>query len=102
MLYSGRIVESAEAKEMGLLNQIVPREELLPRAIAIAEGMIRKASPLGLRLTKEVLNETVTGISLENALKLENRNQILASQTADAAEARAAWFEKRDPVWRDA
>ena len=38
MLYSGRIVESAEAKEMGLLNQIVPREELLPRAIAIAEG----------------------------------------------------------------
>ena len=102
MLYSGRIVESAEAKEMGLLNQIVPREELLPRAISIAEGMIRKASPLGLRLTKEVLNETVTGISLENALKLENRNQILASQTADAAEARTAWFEKRDPVWRDA
>ena len=102
MLYSGRIVESAEAKEMGLLNQIVPKEELLPRAIAIAEGMIRKASPLGLRLTKEVLNETVTGISLENALKLENRNQILASQTADATEARSAWFEKRDPVWRDA
>ena len=34
-------------------------------------------------------------------LKLENRNQALASQTADAAEARSAWFEKRDPQWRD-
>lgn len=102
MLYSGRIVESGEAKEMGLLNQIVPHDQLLPTAMRIAEGMVRKASPLGLRLTKEVLNETVTGISLENALKLENRNQILAGQTADATEARTAWFEKRDPVWRDA
>ena len=102
MLYSGRIVESREAKEMGLLNQVVPNDELMPTAMRIAEGMVRKASPLGLRLTKEVLNETVTGISLENALKLENRNQILASQTADAREAISAWFEKRDPVWRDA
>ena len=87
---------------MGLLNRVVPPEDLLPTALAIAEGMVRKASPLGLRLTKEVLNETVTVISLDTMLKLENRNQILASQTADAREARTAWFEKRDPVWRDA
>ncbi|MEO8539374.1 MAG: enoyl-CoA hydratase/isomerase family protein [bacterium] len=102
MLYSGRIVDSAEAKEMGLITQIVSQEQLLPTAIAIAEGMIRKASPMGLRLTKQVLNETVTGISLDTALKLENRNQVLASQTADAREARQAWFEKRDPQWKDA
>jgi enoyl-CoA hydratase len=85
-----------------LITRIVPREELLPGAIRMAEVIIAKASPLGLRLTKEVLNETVTGISLESALKLENRNQILASQTADAREARSAWHEKRDPVWKDA
>ena len=64
--------------------------------------MARKASPLGLRLTKQVLNETVNGLPLETTLKLENRNQILASQTEDAREARMAWFEKRDPVWQDA
>jgi 1,4-dihydroxy-2-naphthoyl-CoA synthase len=57
---------------------------------------------MGLRLSKEVLNETVTGVSLENALKLENRNQILAGQTADSAEARQAFAEKRLPAWRDA
>lgn len=102
MLYSGRIVDAAEAKEMGLLTRILPPEELLPAAVTMAEGIIRKASPLGLRLTKQVLNETVNGIPLETALKLENRNQILASQTADAREARQAWAEKRDPVWRDA
>jgi enoyl-CoA hydratase len=102
MLYSGRIVDAAEAREMGLLTRIVSQEELLPTAIGIADGIIRKASPLGLRLTKQVLNETVNGIPLETALKLENRNQILASQTADAREARQAWAEKRDAAWRDA
>jgi enoyl-CoA hydratase len=102
MLYSGRIVEAQEALQMGLITRIVEHEDLLPTAIAIAEGIVRKASPLGLRLTKQVLNETVNGISLQAALKLENRNQILASQTQDAREARQAWFEKRDPIWRDA
>lgn len=101
MLYSGRIVDAAEAKEMGLITRILGQDELLPAAVAIAEGMARKASPLGLRLTKQVLNETVTGISLDAALKLENRNQALASQTLDAREARSAWFEKRDPQWQD-
>ncbi|MDQ3809906.1 MAG: hypothetical protein M3336_06400 [Chloroflexota bacterium] len=48
-----------------------------------------------------MLNETITGISLENALKLENRTQILASTTADAEEATQAWLERRQPVWRD-
>lgn len=102
MLYSGRIVDAAEAKEMGLITRVVAQEELVPTALSMAEAIVRKASPLGLRLTKQVLNETVTGIPLETALKLENRNQVLASQTADAREARQAWAEKRDPVWRDA
>ncbi|MGE0600483.1 MAG: enoyl-CoA hydratase/isomerase family protein [Dehalococcoidia bacterium] len=102
MLYSGRIVDAAEAKEMGLITKIVSQDELVPTAVAIADGIVRKASPMGLRLTKQVLNETVNGIPLETALKLENRNQILASQTEDSREARTAWFEKREPVWRDA
>ncbi|MBE0610156.1 MAG: enoyl-CoA hydratase/isomerase family protein [Dehalococcoidia bacterium] len=101
MLYSGRIVDAEEAREMRLITKVVAQDELVPAAVAIAQGMVRKASPMGLRLTKQVLNETVNGIPLETALKLENRNQILASQTADAREARQAWFEKRDPVWRD-
>jgi enoyl-CoA hydratase len=102
MIYSGRIVDSAEAKEIGLLNRIATQEELLPACTQIAEGWIRRSSPMGLRLSKEVLNETITGVSMENALKLENRNQILAGATADSAESRSAWAEKRDPVWRDA
>jgi enoyl-CoA hydratase len=102
MIYSGRLVDGQEALKMGLLRDLVSHEELIPAATRIAEEWCRRSSPLGLRLSKEVLNETVTGISLENALKLENRTQIMAGQTADSAEARAAFAEKRDPVWRDA
>ena len=102
MIYSGRLVDAAEAQAMGLITRIVEPGELLPAARAIAQEWVTRSSPLGLRLSKEVLNETVTGISLETALKLENRTQILASATADADEALHAWLEKRDPVWQDA
>lgn len=102
MIYSGRIVDAREAEKMGLVNQVVEPDELLPTATRIAEEWIRRSSPMGLRLSKEVLNETITGISMENALKLENRNQILSGRAQDSAEARSAWAEKRDPVWQDA
>jgi enoyl-CoA hydratase len=102
MIYSGRLVDGQEALVIGLMSKLVEQDELVPTATRIAEEWCRRSSPMGLRLSKQVVNETVTGISLENALKLENRNQILAGQTADSAEARQAWAEKRDPQWRDA
>ncbi len=102
MIYSGRLVDADQALGMGLLTRIVEQAELVDAAIDMAKAWVERSSPMGLRLSKEVLNETVTGISLENALKLENRNQILASTTADASEARRAFAEKRSPEWRDA
>ncbi len=102
MIYSGRLVDAAEALRIGLVNELAPPEELLARARTVAQEWIRRSSPLGLRLSKEVLNETVAGVPLGTALKLENRNQALASQTADAAEARAAFLERREPRWADA
>lgn len=101
MIYSGRLVDAAEAREWGLANEVVEPEQLLVRTKAIATEFVRRSSPLGLRMSKEVLNETVTGISMEAALKLENRTQPLCGQTEDAREASAAWLEKRDPVWKD-
>lgn len=102
MIYSGRIVEAQEAYDMRLITRIVEPERLLPTAMDIASEFCRRSSPLGLRLSKEVLNETVTGISMEAAIKLENRNQVLALQTADADESIDAFLSKREPVWRDA
>ena len=57
-------------------------------------------SPMGLRLTKEGLNIAVDAPSLEAAMAIENRNQILCSRTDDAREGMLAFLEKRPPVYK--
>jgi enoyl-CoA hydratase/carnithine racemase len=102
LLYTGRMVAAEEARAIGLLNRVVEPDELLPAALAQAEELVARASPFGLRLTKEALSESLNGLSLEAVLRLENRNQVLARQTADAAEAQRAFAAREAPRWRDA
>jgi enoyl-CoA hydratase len=56
---------------------------------------------LGLRLTKECLNASIDAASLEAAIAMEDRNQILCARTQDFAEGIRAFLEKRPPVYRD-
>jgi enoyl-CoA hydratase/carnithine racemase len=52
---------------------------------------------MGLRLTKETLNESITASSLEAAMAFEDRHQSLLSRTADSEEAIQAFLQKRAP-----
>ena len=54
---------------------------------------------MGLRLTKEGLNLAVDAASLEAAIAIENRNQLLCSKTQDAKEGMRAFIEKRPPQY---
>jgi enoyl-CoA hydratase/carnithine racemase len=56
-------------------------------------------SPMGLRLTKEGLSLAVDAPSLEAAMAIENRNQVLCSRSNDFAEGMRAFLEKRRPVY---
>jgi enoyl-CoA hydratase len=102
LLYTGRMVAAEEAHAIGLLNRVFEPEELLPAAVTQAEELTARASPFGLRLTKEALTASLDGLPLETQLRLENRNQVLARQTADAAEAQRAFAAREAPRWRDA
>jgi enoyl-CoA hydratase/carnithine racemase len=57
---------------------------------------------MGLRLTKEGLNLATDAPSLEAAMAIENRNQVLCARSEDFAEGLRAFIEKRKPVYRDA
>jgi enoyl-CoA hydratase/carnithine racemase len=57
------------------------------------------ASPVGLRLSKECLNMSVDAPSLEAAIAMEDRNQVLCSRSEDFAEGIRAFLEKRKPVY---
>jgi len=73
-------VDAKEALRIGLVNHIYPKEVLLNKAMEMAELMASK-SQSALYLTKEAFNSALNGISLEDAIKMENRNQALLMGT---------------------
>lgn len=95
-MLTGRFISAARAMEIGLANRVVPASELRREAESFAEDMLY-ATPLGLRLTKDGLNQAIDAGGLEAAMAIEDRNQILTSTDPNFAEGIAAFFEKRKP-----
>ncbi len=75
-LYTGEVIDAETAQKIGFVNHVVSLEELIPKAKDLAQKMVSK-SILGLRMTKEAINQNMGPASLEFALYLENRNQVL-------------------------
>lgn len=96
LMLTGRFINAERALRVGLVSEVVPDEYLARAAESYIEEMI-STSPLGLRLTKECLNMSVDAQSLEAAINMEDRNQILCSQTNDVLEGMTAFLEKRKP-----
>jgi len=99
LMLTGRQVLADEALRIGLANRVVPADELLDAAAELA-GQIAANSPFGVFMTKQVLHRNVDAGSLEQAIELENRTQILASRTEDMPEALAAFMERRPATFR--
>ncbi len=74
-LYTGDLMDAAEAYRIGLVQELIEGDDLVARALALARTMASK-SPLGLQVTKEALDRNSTS-SLEDALAFEDRNQAL-------------------------
>jgi enoyl-CoA hydratase/carnithine racemase len=96
ILLTGSFVAAEEALRIGLVNRVVPDEELLAASYELAQA-IAANSPFGIALTKKVVQANVDAPSLHAAIELENRNQVLASRSTDMAEALAAFREGRAP-----
>lgn len=96
LLLTGRLIGAEEALRIGLVNRVVEPKNLLDEAESLARE-IAGNSPMGVRMTKQVLQTNVDAPSLRAAMELENRNQVLSMCTADMAEAVTAFMEKRTP-----
>jgi len=99
LLLTGRIIEAAEAKELGLVNEIVPAEKLLERSRELAQLLIA-ASPASLSRAKRLMTSAAAAgvdADLERAI-LENAR---IRCTPDFKEGLASFLEKRKPVWRE-
>ncbi|MGA0879462.1 MAG: enoyl-CoA hydratase/isomerase family protein [Ilumatobacteraceae bacterium] len=96
MMLTGRIIDAAEALRIGLVVDVVPGGDLMALALDKADQVIRN-TPFGVALTKEGMWTALEIPGMQAAIDLENRQQIMASHTADARESMTAFVEKRPP-----
>ena len=99
LMLTGRFIDAERAVRVNLVSEVVPEDELEMALQPYLNEML-STSPMGLRLTKEGLNLAVDAASLEAAMAVENRNQLLCSRTQDAKEGMAAFVEKRLPNYK--
>jgi enoyl-CoA hydratase len=98
LMLTGRVFQSDEALRIGLVIERVADAELADLALAKAE-LIMSNTPFGVALTKEAMWTALEIPGMQAAIDLENRQQIMASATADHREAMAAFLERRAPTY---
>ena len=100
ILFTGRKVDAEEAYRMGLVSRVVDDDELLDTALDVAETLCGY-SPYGLAMTKDVVWANLENTSLEAAIELEDRNQLMLGFTENLPEAIRAFDRGRPPVYTD-
>lgn len=99
LLFTGNIIDAAEACRIGLVNRVVAAEELLPLCREVAEK-IASRGPLAVRLCKDVVNSGVE-MDLARACQYEADQFALCFASTEQQEGMSAFLEKRAPRFQD-
>jgi enoyl-CoA hydratase/carnithine racemase len=96
LLFSGRVIEAAEAKAMGLVNAVVPHDDLLPHVYERAAELATLSSPRSIAVMKRlVYTHQFTDLATASA---ETDTEMVASfPSADFREGVSSFLEKRPP-----
>jgi len=97
LLLTGRLFDATEAHRYGLVNEIVPPENLLERARAIAAQLMEN-SPSSVRATKKLINGFIAK-QLDEQIGTAIEDNARIRTTADFREGVTSFLEKRKPVW---
>ncbi|MBI4965047.1 MAG: enoyl-CoA hydratase/isomerase family protein [Desulfomonile tiedjei] len=98
LMFTGRWVDASEALAIGLVNEVVPPEQLIPRAEELA-GELARGAGKALALTKRLLNLSMSS-DLETILEFEALGQDICFGTEDFVEGSKAFLEKRKPEFK--
>ena len=99
LMLTGRIFDAAEAREMELVLDVVPDGTVVDRALETARQIVAH-SPLAVWMTKETMWQTIDSPSFRHALDMENRTQVMCTQTGELSAAAEAFREGRKPEWK--
>jgi enoyl-CoA hydratase/carnithine racemase len=95
LIYSARRIPAAEALELGLVNHVVPRAELLARAASLAEAIMRN-SPFSVRQVKWAIDHGAD-LPFDQGVQREHEAYLRAIASEDRREGIAAFNERRPP-----
>jgi len=98
MILLGEAINANEAYRIGLVNKVVPHENLIPEAEAMAAKLAAKA-PLALRAAKDAIDYGLD-MNLDTALEFENRLYAMLYASEDKTEGVNTFSEKREPQWK--
>jgi enoyl-CoA hydratase len=98
MIFTGDMIDAAEAYRIGLVNEVYPPEELMPKAMELAEKIASKSAPI-MRLAKELINRA-DDVPISAGLNLEGNAFGICFGYKDSKEGLKAFLEKREPVFK--
>lgn len=98
MMLAGERIDAQEALQLGLLNHVVPRDQLDAKVDEIT-GKLSSKSPLTLRLGRRAFY-TMRDMEYQKALEYLSSMLALNSAAEDVAEGIASFIEKREPKWK--
>jgi crotonobetainyl-CoA hydratase len=100
MILTGDSVSAADAARWGLVNHVVPGDQVVTAALELARRISRNA-PLGVQASKRIANAFQSGPAAEAELWRVNYAELESlKRSADAQEGPAAFAEKREPRWQ--
>ncbi|MBI1820933.1 MAG: enoyl-CoA hydratase [Nitrospirae bacterium] len=99
LILTGDMITAPEAKEIGLVNKVVPEAELMKQATGLAKKIAQK----GQVAVRKAMNamDAGTRVTLEEGLRLESKNFGDLCETEDKSEGIKAFLEKRQPRFQD-
>lgn len=98
MLLTGEMIDAATALDFGLVNCVLPSEALTV-AVSDTVKIIAAKSPLAVKVGKRAVRQQI-GMNLSDAYECASRAMVENMLAADAEEGIAAFFGKREPLWR--
>lgn len=97
MLLTGRRIKAPKAVELGMINYAVPPEEVMPKALELAEECLKNA-PLAIKWSKFIIH-AASQMSEEDAMRYCDAAYRFLEKTEDGIEGPKSFVEKREPHW---
>ncbi len=98
LIYTADIIPASEAEKIGLVNKVVPAEQLMASSMEMAQKIVSKAQ-LAVRYSKMAINRGFE-TDIETAIAFENQVFALCFSTEDQKEGMAAFVDKRSPEFK--